>query len=109
MLPNAESAVIDPAKVRDYLLSTSHPVGRFKANVFLSMGYTPENWPQLHADLLTLARTEEARPGQSSPYGQKFEVSGILRGPNGRQARFNTVWMVAITENVPRFITAFPA
>ena len=33
-LPNLDRAVIDPAKVRDYLLSDVHPVGRFKAAFF---------------------------------------------------------------------------
>jgi len=31
MLPNPERAFVAPNKVRDYLLSPSHPVGRFKA------------------------------------------------------------------------------
>jgi len=30
VLPNATKVVIDSAKVRDYLLSSSHPIGRFK-------------------------------------------------------------------------------
>jgi hypothetical protein len=50
-LPNVESAVIDPEKLRDYLLSPSHPVGRFKALLFSSLGYTQENWKQFEADL----------------------------------------------------------
>jgi hypothetical protein len=29
LLPNTDDAVIDPAKLRDYLLSTQHPLGRF--------------------------------------------------------------------------------
>ena len=33
-VPQAELAVVDPAKVRDYLLSPEHPVGRFKATFF---------------------------------------------------------------------------
>ena len=108
MLPNVEFAVVDPAKVRDYLLSSAHPVGRFKARVFLALGYTAEDWQVLQADLLALARTGEARPGQASVYGQKYEVSGILQGPNGRQATFTTAWIVASGESSPRFITAFP-
>jgi hypothetical protein len=108
MLPNRESAVVDPIKVREYLLSSAHPVGRFKAIVFLALGYTAEGWQQLQADLLAMARTEEARPGQASIYGQKYEVSGILRGPNGRQSRIITIWLVATGESAPRFITAFP-
>jgi len=37
-LPNAERAVVDPVKVRDYLLSAVHPIGRFKARFFVAMG-----------------------------------------------------------------------
>jgi hypothetical protein len=40
-LPAAESAIIDEAKVREYLLSTEHPVGRFKARFFIGLGYSP--------------------------------------------------------------------
>lgn len=109
MLPNRERAVIDAAKVRDYLLSNAHPVGRFKAAVFLALGYSAEGWQGLQADLLALAQSGEATMGKSSPYGQKYEVSGILRGPNGRQAAFTTVWLIPAGESAPRFITAFPA
>ena len=108
MLPNAELAVVEPAKVRDYLLSASHPVGRFKAAVFFALGYAADDWQVLQNDILSLARTGEGRPGQASQYGQKFEVSGILRGPSGRQATFTTVWLVQAGSGVPRFITAFP-
>lgn len=43
--------VIDPVKLRDYLLSRTHPVGRFKAASFLSLGYSADNWARLEADL----------------------------------------------------------
>jgi hypothetical protein len=43
-LPFAENAVVDAEKVRDYLLSRLHPVGRFKAVFFAGLGYTQENW-----------------------------------------------------------------
>jgi hypothetical protein len=33
-LPNGDRAMVHEAKVRDYLLSTDHPIGRFKARVF---------------------------------------------------------------------------
>jgi hypothetical protein len=41
-LPNADRAVVDPAKLRDYLLAAGHPVGRFKARFFVSLGYVAE-------------------------------------------------------------------
>ena len=94
MLPAAQRANIDPAKVRDYLLSAVHPVGRFKAVVFEALGYKAEEWERLRDDLLALARTTEVVPGQSSAFGQKYEVSGSLKGPNGREAKFTCVWLV---------------
>jgi len=108
MLPTAERAYIDPAKVRDYLLSVVHPVGRFKAVVFLALGYKAEEWEKLRDDLLALARSAEAVPGQASAFGQKYEVSGTLRGPNGREAKFTCVWLAPVGDEAPRFITAFP-
>ena len=50
-LPNASLAIIDSAKLRDYLLSPAHPVGRFKAPFFAALGYAQEQWQQLEADL----------------------------------------------------------
>jgi hypothetical protein len=37
-LPEAQQAVITAAKIRDYLLSTSHPIGRFKEPFFAKPG-----------------------------------------------------------------------
>ena len=108
MLPGIERAFIDPAKVRDYLLSNVHPIGRFKAVVFATLGYRPDDWERLRDDLLALARDGDAAPGQISTYGQKYEVSGTLRGPNGREVRFTSVWLQPVEGGVPRFITAFP-
>ena len=38
-LPGAQGAIVDPAKVRDYMLSPSHPVGWSKARFLRSLGY----------------------------------------------------------------------
>ena len=108
MLPAVERAHIEPVKVRDYLLSAVHPVGRFKAVVFEALGYKAEDWERLRDDLLTLARTTEAVAGQDSAFGQKYVVSGSLRGPNGREAKFTCVWLTPADDGPPRFITAFP-
>lgn len=40
-MPNAERAVVDTRKLRDYCLSADHPRGRHKARVFQSvLGFT---------------------------------------------------------------------
>ena len=43
-LPNANLAIIDRAKLEGYLLSASHPVGRFKARFFARLGFTASEW-----------------------------------------------------------------
>ena len=107
-LLNADRAMAADAKVRDYLLSPSHPVGRFKSSFFAALGFTVANWEDLRAALLTLARSADANPGQSSPYGQKYDIHGTITGPSGRQASVVTVWMVPEGRDFAHFVTAFP-
>jgi len=107
-LPGWERAVVDSAKVRYYLLSTSHPVGRFKAAFFNALGYTDVSWPVLQNDLLAIAGSDAAAPGQTSEFGEKYEIRATLVGPSGRSATVVTAWIVRTGEDFPRFITAFP-
>jgi hypothetical protein len=107
-LPGAERVLIEPAKVRDYLLSREHPVGRFKAVFFEGLGYSADGWQQLEADLRAHAVGGESIHGDQTKYGQKYEVHGTLIGPSGRGARVVTAWIVRWGEDAPRFVTAFP-
>jgi hypothetical protein len=106
-LPSAETALIDERKIRDYLLSTSHPVGRFKAAFFGSLGYRVDQWELLEKDLRSLLKND-AIPTERTEYGQKYEVRGDVTGPSGESAEIVTVWIVLEGEDRPRLITAFP-
>jgi hypothetical protein len=108
LLPHADHAVVDEAKICDYLLSTAHPVGRFKARVFLSLGYTIETWTRLHDDLLHHGRTGVVQRIERSAYGMKVVISARLEGPNGTSKQFRTIWLIANHSIQPRLITAFP-
>jgi hypothetical protein len=108
MLPNAARAFIDPVKVRNYLLSPAHPIGRFKAAVFRALGYSQEDWERLRDDLIVLGRTGQVQAAGGSDFGVKYLVSGSLTGPNGRTGRFVSVWLVESGESAPRLITAYP-
>ena len=108
MLSNASQAVVDPSKVRDYLLSSSHPVGRFKAAIFFALGYSQLDWETLSNALLVIAQTGDARSGEPSTFGQKYEVSAMLNGPNGRSRRVKTIWLVESEASARRFVTAYP-
>jgi hypothetical protein len=107
-IPNADRAVIEPTKLRDYLLSSTHPVGRFKAPFFLGLGYTAPEWSRLDADLRGQHLSEDAVAAPPTPYGQKYVIRATLVGPAGRSARVVTVWVVRVGEDFARFVTAYP-
>ena len=102
-LPNVDRAVVDPSKIRDYLLSKEHPVGRFKAAFFGSLDYSREDWETLRDHLLRISRDVDVVMGQENEFGQKYEIRGALEGPSGRSAE-----IVLHGEDTPRFITAYP-
>ena len=105
-LPQAEEAIVPETKLRDYLLSTSHSIGRFKAKYFRSLGFTPENWEELRRQLLEVAQGE-ASLAEETGFGQKYLVSGTLRGP-AASGEVVTVWIVRWEDDVPRLVTVYP-
>ena len=107
-LPNAERAIVEDAKVRDYLLSPEHPVGRGKARFFAALGFVGADWPLLRDALLALARDGEAVTDEMTEFGQKYAVGGMVRGPGGRSGAVMTAWIVRRGESAPRSVTAYP-
>ena len=107
-LPNADRAMVDEAKIREYLLSTKHPVGRFKAAFFRALGYTPENWRDLQVALTEHAMGGDAVLDEVMDHGTKFRIRAMLRGTGDRSAALVSVWIIRPGESVPRFVTAFP-
>jgi hypothetical protein len=103
-----ENAVIEPAKLRDYLLSLDHPDGRAKARYLALLGYTRERWEQLARDLRQQILPLDARLMGESRWGMKYEILGVLRGPNGRAAAVRSIWIVLHGETRPRLVTLVP-
>lgn len=102
-----EDAVIPAAKLRDYLLSTTHPDGRSKARFLAQLGYFSDEWQRLEGDLRSQL-AQDAQPGRPSQYGQKYEILGRLTGPNGARAWIRTVWIVLTGETRARLVTLIP-
>ena len=74
-LPNADRAVVEIEKLRDYCLSSSHPRGRHKARVFVTaLGITADDSEELKQAILSAVITEEATPTERDEYGQRFVV-----------------------------------
>lgn len=106
-LPASEKAIIPQEKLQEYLLSPSHPVGRFKAGFFLALGYTSAQWERLEADIRGVL-AHDASLKERTEYGKKYEVKGSITGPSARNAEIVTAWIILHNENIPRFITAYP-
>jgi len=60
-LPNAERAIVEIEKLRDYCLSTTHPRGKHKAMVFSSvLGFTANEAKILRDQILSETLYNEA-------------------------------------------------
>jgi hypothetical protein len=107
-LPLAERVVIDPRKLKDYLLSPDHQVGGPKAAFFARLGFSRSNWRRLEIKLRRLAREVDAELGERTPFGQKYVVRGMITGLTGRRAEVIAVWIVEETGEAPRLVTVYP-
>lgn len=108
LLPNAQSAVIDPAKLRDYLLSHTHPIGRFKARFFAALGFSADRWAELEGALRSQHLTQDGVLRDSGPHGEAYAIRAILAGPGGQSAPVVSIWFIRVGEQDPRFVTAYP-
>lgn len=107
-LPNSFHAYIPEAKLREYLLSPTHPEGGPKSVFFHAMGYTEDNILELETALLVIAMNGEVTDHYEFEFGRKYVVEGNLRRVGGTQIPLRTVWVIDSGEQAPRFITAYP-
>lgn len=107
-LPNAEAAQIDRDKVRGYLLSETHPIGKWKAKFFRGIGFSEANLALLERLLIEIAKTEEVVETVTAVHGTKHVVEGLIKAPSGIQVRLRAVWIVDTGQDRPRFVTAYP-
>ncbi len=98
--------IIAPEKVRHYLLM---PQARGDKSGFLERaGYTSEHADQLLRDLRLQLLPLEAIPAKSNQFGQYYETSGNLTGPNGVTLAVRAIWMTEHLSGVTKFVTLLP-
>lgn len=107
-LPDGVKVLVEERKVRDYLLSSTHPIGRLKAAFFGTLGFGPENPRDLENALEAHASGGKVVDRESTQYGTKYVVEGELRRPVGR-ARVRSVWIADRSGGILRLVTAYPA
>jgi hypothetical protein len=107
-LPNSEQAEVPESKIRDYLLSDTHPAGQSKARFFASLGYRAGSHVALAEAFRQIARSGTLERTLRSRFGSKYVVDGYIVGPAG-SASVRTVWITEADAAHPRFVTAYPA
>ena len=107
-LPKAQNAYIPSHKLNDYLLSKTHPVGRWKSKLFRGFGYDETKMDFLERQLLDIANSENVKESITSKHGTKYVVEGSLETPSGHIVKLRTIWVVDEGQDRPRFVTAYP-
>jgi hypothetical protein len=105
-VPGCDQAVVELAKVTDYLMSSSHTIGWAKARFFKRFGFREDEPQKLVEALLAHARDNQVADIAMSAYGTKYRVDGPINSPDGRNPDICTVWMIPFGETTPRFVRA---
>jgi hypothetical protein len=106
-VPRADQVRVDEQKVRAYLLSSTHPVGRFKARVFAALGFDETTADAFVAEVRRIAAVGEVSDVEDTEFGRKYTVPGDLKGPAGSVQVF-TVWIQETGHADVRLVTVRP-
>ncbi len=107
-LPNIDAAVIEDAKLVDYLLNPVHPRGAAKAQFLAAFGFSQADHTVLHDALIAHATANDVASSRQSSHGARFEVDGPLLTPDGRAPVVRVVWYIRASEDFPRLVTLIP-
>jgi len=107
-LPNADRAIVPPAKIVNYLLSPTHRAGKSKAAFFSSFGFSANDWPTMTAALRRHATENAVSMTEETEFGLRYFVDGPMRAPDETLLNVRSVWYIDAEERVPRFVTAHP-
>jgi hypothetical protein len=108
IIPNAERAMVDIRKLRDYCLNPLHDEGKHKARLFVAaVGMTANNASELQEILLQVVKSHPARLGRRDSYGQRYTVDFTLEW-QGQQAMIRTGWIIEHDTDVPKLTTCYP-
>jgi len=106
-LPNAERAVVEPRRVRDYLLKNARPSGGPKSKFFMAYGFTATDWDLLRTSLMQHGGTNSIVRRVETAWGIRYTVACNCQTPDGRNPCIRTVWQMEY--DVPCLLTAIPS
>lgn len=106
-IPNAERAIVDIEKLRNYCLNFNHPRGKHKARFFEAiLGLTVNDVEKLQKTLLNVARTHDAIMIDHDEYGKRFVIDFIMIN-EPRKAKVRSSWIIRTDEDFPRLTSCY--
>ena len=107
-IPNAECAVVDIRKLRDYCLNPQHNRGKHKARLFTSLlGMSANDAEELRNALLEAVKTQDAQLGEKDAYGQRYTLDFTLDWRD-KQTIVQSGWIIETGSDILKLTTAFP-
>ena len=107
-LPGRTDAVVSQRKIVEYLLSSDHPRGRYKAEFFRMYGFDANEWTLFADALRNHAAVHDIKRVETSPFGTRYVVEGPLWSPQRGSPLVRSVWFIPLGETNPRLVTAYP-
>jgi hypothetical protein len=108
IIPNAENAVVDIRKLRDYCLDAKHPEGKHKAHLFVTiLGITASDADELRQMLLQIVKTHEARLARHDDYGQRYTIDFEIEW-RGKYGMVRSGWIIEHDTDIPKLTTCYP-
>jgi hypothetical protein len=107
ILPGADKAYVDVAKLRDYCLNPRHSRGKHKARVFaaaLGLLYSDAEWLQVR--LLQAVQGRGAIETESDAFGIRYIIDFDC-SKNDKTVRIRSAWIIRSAESFPRFLTCY--
>lgn len=106
-IPNAERAIVDVEKLRDYCLNETHPRGKHKARVFAAkLGLTIEHVNQLREKLFFIVINQDAVLDEGDEYGQRYIIDFSMNHEN-KEAVVRSSWIIRSNEDYPRLTSCY--
>jgi len=104
-IPNAELAIVDIRKLRDYCLNPTHDEGKHKARLFTrALNMTANDAEALRNILLQAVKThDDARLGRRDEFGQRYLLDFMIDW-RGMWAMVRSGWIIEHDQDIPRLI-----
>ena len=108
-IPNAELAIVDIRKLRDYCLDPTHDESKHKARLFkMALGMTAIDAEDLRDILLQAVKTHDvARLGRRDDFGQRYVLDFMIEW-HGKRALVRSGWIIEHDRDIPRLSTCYP-